>query len=195
MQQTLFETSSRPPVKAVIFPMTPDELRNPEISYAFIDTAYGRIIAGSTEKGIAAALFFSDGEDPLTLLLDRFPGAVLTEKQTAFSRQAENFFSGKDAEELQLHVSGTDFQLKVWKALLEIPAGSISSYANIASEMGDAKASRAVGNAVGANPVAVIIPCHRVVRADGIIGNYRWGSDRKQRMLREETQILFERKS
>ena len=171
--------------------MTPEELRTVEISYDFIDTDYGRLIVGSTEKGIAAALFFSENEDPLALLHDRFPNAVLEERKTAFSEQAKNFFSGKEPGELKLHVCGTGFQLKVWTALLGIPSGSISSYADIASGMGDAKFSRAVGNAVGANPVAIIIPCHRVVRADGIIGNYRWGSERKQQILREETKILF----
>lgn len=195
VQQTLFETSGRPCVNAVISPMTLEELQNLEISYEFIDTSYGQIIVGCTASGIATALFFSGGEDPLALVRERFPSALLKEEPTVFSGQAGDFFSAKDVEELNLHVSGTNFQLKVWKALLEIPAGSISSYADIALKTGDAKASRAVGNAVGANPVAVMIPCHRVVRADRIIGNYRWGSERKQQILREETKILFHREN
>jgi AraC family transcriptional regulator of adaptative response/methylated-DNA-[protein]-cysteine methyltransferase len=87
---------------------------------------------------------------------------------------------------LSLHVKGTNFQLKVWRALLEIPVGSVTTYGDLAAAVGDPKASRAVGTAVGSNPVSYLIPCHRVIRSTGEIGGYAWGPDRKRAMLRYE---------
>ena len=85
---------------------------------------------------------------------------------------------------MPLHIHGTNFQIKVWEALLSVPPGAAVSYSDLASAIGrDAKASRAVGRAVGANPIAYLIPCHRVLRADAEIGGYRWGTDRKRAML------------
>ena len=90
---------------------------------------------------------------------------------------------------LSLHVKGTNFQLKVWRALLEIPPGDVTTYGAIASKLGDPKASRAVGTAVGSNPVSYLIPCHRVIRASGELGGYAWGVDRKKAMLRREALV------
>jgi AraC family transcriptional regulator of adaptative response/methylated-DNA-[protein]-cysteine methyltransferase len=90
---------------------------------------------------------------------------------------------------LALHVKGTNFQLKVWNALLKIPDGSVTTYGALASSIGDPKASRAVGSAVGANPISYLIPCHRVIRATGELGGYAWGVDRKRVMLALETTI------
>jgi AraC family transcriptional regulator of adaptative response/methylated-DNA-[protein]-cysteine methyltransferase len=87
---------------------------------------------------------------------------------------------------LALHVKGTNFQLKVWRALLEIPAGSVTTYGTLAAVVGNPSASRAVGTAVGSNPVSYLIPCHRVIRASGELGGYAWGVERKKAMLWRE---------
>jgi AraC family transcriptional regulator of adaptative response/methylated-DNA-[protein]-cysteine methyltransferase len=95
---------------------------------------------------------------------------------------------------LALHVRGTNFQLKVWRALLEIPEGAVTTYGALATRVGDPKASRAVGTAVGSNPVSYLIPCHRVIRASGALGGYAWGVERKAVMLfREQTATPLER--
>jgi AraC family transcriptional regulator of adaptative response/methylated-DNA-[protein]-cysteine methyltransferase len=85
--------------------------------------------------------------------------------------------------EVKLHLKGTDFQLKVWETLLKIPMGGLSTYKDIAGQLGNSKASRAVGSAVGDNPVAFLIPCHRVIQSTGIIGQYHWGATRKTAMI------------
>src|SRR6056297_2222090 len=92
----------------------------------------------------------------------------------------------KRKKSIQLHLKGTPFQIKVWKALLEIPAGEVKTYGNLAENLGHPKAYRAVGTAVGQNSVAFIIPCHRVITSTGVIGNYRWGRDRKTAMFGRE---------
>ena len=100
-------------------------------------------------------------------------------------QNALQFFSGdwRDLQKIKLHLKGTPFQLKVWQSLLKIPVGNISTYASIAENILSPKAARAVGTAIGANPVAFLIPCHRVIKSSGIIGEYHWGSNRKVAML------------
>ena len=95
-------------------------------------------------------------------------------------------FNKKDKQTLPLHVQGTNFQINVWQALLKIPKGQLTSYGQLARDIGNPKASRAVGSAVGANPIAFLIPCHRVIRATGVIGDYRWGATRKRSMINWE---------
>ena len=86
-------------------------------------------------------------------------------------------------KKVKLHLKGTPFQIKVWNALLHIPSGSLKSYLDIAGEIGDAKASRAVGTAIGSNPIAYLIPCHRVITSSGNLGGYHWGIDRKSAII------------
>jgi AraC family transcriptional regulator of adaptative response/methylated-DNA-[protein]-cysteine methyltransferase len=88
-----------------------------------------------------------------------------------------------DLDKIKLHLKGTPFQIKVWNALLQIPVGSLKSYLEIANEIGDPKASRAVGTAIGNNPIAYIIPCHRVITSSGNLGGYHWGIDRKSAII------------
>jgi AraC family transcriptional regulator of adaptative response/methylated-DNA-[protein]-cysteine methyltransferase len=92
---------------------------------------------------------------------------------------------------IKLHLKGTDFQLKVWESLLTIPMGKLSTYGNLADKIGHSKASRAVGTAIGSNPVAFLIPCHRVIQSSGNIGGYRWGSERKQLIVGWESSRVY----
>ena len=110
---------------------------------------------------------------------------MLIHKTDPMQLNALNFFTGdwKDMRKLKLHLQGNPFQIKVWQALLRIPFGNISTYASIAEKIQSPKASRAVGTAIAKNPVAFLIPCHRVIRSSGIVGEYHWGSIRKNAIL------------
>ncbi len=169
--------------------MSPAEYKNGgrslEISYTYSDSPFGPILTASTTKGICHMAFEDDQEKALEDLKFRFPNASFMERQTAFHASALSIFS-KDwnrPESVKLHLKGTDFQLKVWQSLLAIPVGKLSTYGSLAGKIGHSGASRAVGTAIGSNPVAFLIPCHRVIRSSGEIGGYRWGSDRKQLMI------------
>jgi AraC family transcriptional regulator of adaptative response/methylated-DNA-[protein]-cysteine methyltransferase len=116
--------------------------------------------------------------------------ADLVPDQEATRVAAAKAFAGpghSTGASLTLHLKGTNFQLKVWDALLKVPEGTVTTYGDIASAIGDGKASRAVGTAVGSNPVSYLIPCHRVIRSTGELGGYAWGPDRKRVMLAVET--------
>ncbi|WP_294215400.1 methylated-DNA--[protein]-cysteine S-methyltransferase [uncultured Chryseobacterium sp.] len=169
--------------------MSPAEYKNGgrslEISYTYSDSPFGPILTASTTKGICHMAFEDNQEKALEDLKFRFPNASFMERQTAFHASALSIFS-KDwnrLESVKLHLKGTDFQLKVWQSLLAIPVGKLSTYGSLAGKIGHSGASRAVGTAIGSNPVAFLIPCHRVIRSSGEIGGYRWGSDRKQLMI------------
>ena len=111
--------------------------------------------------------------------------AQLHEGEHPFHEQALSIFGG-GGERIALHLKGTPFQVQVWRALLNIPQGSVQSYGSVAESIGRPRAARAVGTAVGHNPVAMIIPCHRVIRESGVIGDYRWGRGRKMALLAQE---------
>lgn len=135
-----------------------------------------------------AHLSFVDKEEDLslsTVLQRSFPGAVLERSDENTAGMAEAIFQGS-GRPYRLLARGTPFQLKVWWALLTIPAGSVVSYGELGKQIGMARAARAVGRAVGANPVALLIPCHRVIRSDGQLGGYRWGVERKRALLLRE---------
>ena len=97
----------------------------------------------------------------------------------------------KELSTIKLHLKGTSFQLKVWEALLKIPAGYLNSYSTVAAAAGNKKASRAVGSAIGNNPVAFLIPCHRVIKSTGNIGEYHWGSERKTAIIGWESAKVY----
>lgn len=168
--------------------MTPGDYKNGgenlSISYSFSVTPFGTILAASTLKGICHLAFADDKSDALIVLQKKFPNADYTEATDNFQTDALNAFTnGTSADAIKLHLKGTTFQLKVWEALLNIPIGNLITYGGIAQMVNSPKASRAVGSAVGDNPVAFIIPCHRVIQSTGIIGNYHWGSSRKAAMI------------
>ena len=114
-----------------------------------------------------------------------FPNAQFFESRDDMQLKALKVFqaSWRDLDEIKLHLLGTPFQLKVWEALLKIPSGSLSTYGAIAKEIEKPKSSRAVGTAIGSNPVAYLIPCHRVIRSNGELGGYMWGTNRKQAII------------
>ncbi len=169
--------------------MTPGEFRNGgealKINYSFAETPFGDIIIASTPKGICQLAFVKDERSGIGNLQYFFPNARLLQKTDMIQQDALRFFTGdwSDLQKVKLHLKGTAFQLKVWQSLLKIPFGNISTYASIAANVKSPGASRAVGSAVGSNPVAFLIPCHRVIRSSGIIGEYHWGSQRKTAIL------------
>ena len=144
-----------------------------------------------TPRGICHLAFVAPvtRKESLARLEHDWPLAHLVADQDATRGTATEAFpppgSGK-VPALALHVKGTNFQLKVWRALLEIPVGTVTTYGALASAIGDPKASRAVGTAVGSNPVSYLIPCHRVIRASGELGGYAWGVERKKVMIFKE---------
>ena len=129
--------------------------------------------------------FEEDKENALRDLQSRFPNASFFERKDDFQQNALSIFN-KDWSKLntiKLHLKGTDFQLKVWQSLLRIPMGRLSTYGQIAQNIDHAKAARAVGTAIGSNPVAFLIPCHRVIQSTGLLGGYEWGTLRKTAMI------------
>jgi AraC family transcriptional regulator of adaptative response/methylated-DNA-[protein]-cysteine methyltransferase len=148
-------------------------------------------LIATTSRGICFLGFVELGSRGAALksLRDTWQEASLQENSATVSSTVESIFSPtasavKDPLKVLLH--GTNFQLKVWEALLRIPKGVITSYSALSDAMGHPRASRAVGNAVGHNPVAYLVPCHRVLRANGKIGGYRWGAPRKRAILAVE---------
>lgn len=129
--------------------------------------------------------FENNEAEALEQLKSKFPNAVFQRKLDLIQQNALFIFRN-DWEQLpaiKLHLKGTDFQLKVWETLLKIPMGKLSSYGKIAEQIGNPNASRAIGTAVGSNPVAYLIPCHRVIQSSGDIGGYMWGNTRKTAII------------
>ena len=174
--------------------MTPTEYRaggaRAEIRFAVGECSLGSILVARSDRGVCA-IFLGDDPDALTReLQDRFPRATLIGADPAFEDVLAKVVGLIEAPgtgvDLPLDVRGTAFQQRVWRALREIPAGSTASYREIASRIGAPRAVRAVAHACAVNPVAVAIPCHRVVRSDGGLAGYRWGVERKRELLERE---------
>ena len=150
------------------------------------DSPFGEIFVAATERGICKLCFIDqdNAEDPLADLQKRWPGATVRSGKNESLKAVESLFEDqpKIDRPLSLYVSGTNFQVNVWRALLQIPQGKLTSYSKVAEAVGKPDAVRAVGTAVGANPVAFFIPCHRVLQQSGNIGGYRWGVTRKHAM-------------
>ena len=169
--------------------MTPAEYKNSAaglfIKYSFQDTPFGKCIIASTSKGICYMAFSEDSLSSITELKANFPKADFVENQTEFHRQALALFDQNqtDLETIKIHLKGTPFQLKVWTALLQIPAGALTTYKTLACSIDQPNASRAVGTAIGKNPIAFLIPCHRVIQSSGHFGGYRWDPIRKTAMI------------
>jgi len=173
--------------------MSPGEARRGDgllIRHGLAGSPFGRVFIATTSRGICALSFvdLERPEDPVSALAQRWPGARLVADPAGSAALARRIFARRPPPGgvLTLAVDGTNFQLQVWQALLRIPPGMVASYARIASAIGRPRATRAVANAAGANPVAWLIPCHRVLRGSGELGGYRWGTGRKQLMLLRE---------
>jgi AraC family transcriptional regulator of adaptative response/methylated-DNA-[protein]-cysteine methyltransferase len=144
---------------------------------------------GITERGICHLGFVQDGEgNAIDALVSEWKQARMIEDHNATAPLVEPIFdiSRRSSNPLHVHLRGTNFQIKVWEALLQIPAGRVTTYGQVASRIGHPTAMRAVGSAVGHNPIAVLIPCHRVIRKMGEFGNYRYGTTRKLALLAHE---------
>lgn len=170
--------------------MTPGEFKNGgkelSINYSFAETPFGEMIVASTPKGICHMAFADDGQmAAFNELKMNFPNAQFTQLVDANQQQALFIFTQdwSKLSQIKLHLKGTPFQLKVWDALIKVPAGELKTYSSIAQAVDAPKASRAVGSAIGSNPVAFLIPCHRVIRMNGETGEYHWGSARKSAMI------------
>ncbi len=154
------------------------------IDHGVHDTPFGQAFIALTPRGLCNFSFLDDQapQAPLTTLAQSWPEAELREAPSRTQSVIHTMFNGSKAPDrpLSLHVSGTNFQISVWRALLAIPPAKVVSYAQVASAVGNPKAARAVGLAVGANPVALMIPCHRVIQQNGKLGGYHWGETRKQ---------------
>lgn len=154
------------------------------IDHGMHDTPFGQAFVALTPRGVCNFSFLDDKapEVPLATLAHSWPEAELREAPSRTQNVINTMFDGSKAPDrpISLHVSGTNFQISVWRALLQIPPAKVVSYAQVASAVGNPKAARAVGLAVGANPVALMIPCHRVIQQNGKLGGYHRGEIRKQ---------------
>lgn len=162
------------------------------INYTFSDSPFGDILIASTPKGICYIAFLNDSQAALETLEKRFPNSSYSNFTDDNIQKAISAFTQNSLEpnEIKLHVKGTEFQVKVWEALLRIPMGKLVTYGDIAKSIGKPKANRAVGSAIGNNPVAFLIPCHRVIQSSGAFGQYHWGSTRKIAMAGWEAAII-----
>jgi AraC family transcriptional regulator, regulatory protein of adaptative response / methylated-DNA-[protein]-cysteine methyltransferase len=169
--------------------MTPGEFKNGgknlSVDYEFLHTPFGRALAAATEKGVCFMTFDDNEENVLDELFRHFPNAKFRRQFSPYISAIHQIFEPNTSgmTHLKLHLRGTPFQLKVWEALLKIPDGNLTTYGGLAAQVEQPQASRAVGTAVGKNPVAFLIPCHRVIRSNGLPGGYRWGTTRKTAMI------------
>ena len=157
------------------------------IRYGLHASPFGKCLVAVTERGICHLGFVQISEGAaIDNLVAEWKNARMIEDHRSTAPLIEPIFDANSRGKLNLHLRGTNFQLKVWEALLEIPAGKVTTYEGLAERIGQPTASRAVGTAVGHNPIAVLIPCHRVIRKIGEFGNYRYGAPRKKALLARE---------
>jgi len=205
-QATLFETTYETGLSGTgrlhdlfinIEGMTPAEYKhggkNLIINYSYADSTFGNILIASTAKGICHLSFSDYDELAFIQLKNQFPNATFNQKLDFIQQNALFIFTHdwKRLNEIKLHLKGTDFQIKVWETLIKIPSGKLSTYGQVARKINNPKASRAVGSAIGDNPVAYLIPCHRVIQSSGNFGQYHWGSNRKTAMIGWESSQLI----
>jgi AraC family transcriptional regulator of adaptative response/methylated-DNA-[protein]-cysteine methyltransferase len=197
-QATLFETAHETGLSGTgrlhdlfinIEGMTPAEYKNGgknlAINYSFAESPFGNILVASTEKGICYMAFCNDETLALQILEGHFPNARFKQMVDLIQQNALYIFTHDwtKLNQIKLHLKGTDFQLKVWQTLLKIPMGQLTTYGAIANKIENPNASRAVGTAIGNNPVAFLIPCHRVIQSTGTFGGYMWGTIRKTAII------------
>ena len=172
--------------------MTPGEFKalgaRLVIRFGLHDAPLGRVLLGATERGICWLSFVADDEAAVDEFRREWQGATLLRDQAATADYARRGFelAGRAREPLPLLLRGTNFQIKVWEALLRVPFGRLVSYQAVANAVGQPRAVRAVGAAVGRNNISWLIPCHRVILATGVIHNYRWGAAQKRKLLTVE---------
>lgn len=172
--------------------MTPGEFKRQAagvtISYGFSASPFGECLLAVTERGICHLAFVEEGKqsEALDALIQSWPGAVFDESPQLVRPLVKRIFKtdiADNSKPFTLHIKGTNFQINVWRALLSIPEGALISYSDIAAYLGHPTACRAVANAIALNPVAYLIPCHRVITQSGKVHNYRWGAVRKKAII------------
>jgi AraC family transcriptional regulator of adaptative response/methylated-DNA-[protein]-cysteine methyltransferase len=176
--------------------MTPGQYRSGgegrSIRYATAETSLGRVLVASTDRGICLIELGDTDQELIDLLVERFPKAELAGDDPEFAERVRKVVALIDRPglslDLPLDIRGTAFQRQVWEALRAIPIGSTATYAEVARSIGRPSAVRAVASACASNDLAIIIPCHRVIRSDGGLGGYRWGLSRKQALLDGEAE-------
>lgn len=174
--------------------ISPNEYKTDlNIQYGIHPTPFGNCLLATTPHGICTLHFLDPTQTPTaeTILHQHFPKATFQTAPEVTEPLRDRIFQPPTQSQnpLQLHVKGTEFQQQVWQALLNIPFGTTTTYQELAIALNRPTAARAVGNAVGKNPVGYLIPCHRVVRRSGELGGYRWGVERKAAMLAWEAKI------
>jgi AraC family transcriptional regulator, regulatory protein of adaptative response / methylated-DNA-[protein]-cysteine methyltransferase len=169
--------------------MSPAEYKNGgknlEINFSFAESPFGNILVASTAKGICHMAFYDDEQTALATLQSHFPQAIFNRKLDILQQNALFIFQNdwSKLKQVKLHLKGTYFQLKVWETLLKIPMGQLTTYGSVAQQIEKPNASRAVGTAIGNNPVAFLIPCHRIIQSSGNFGGYMWGTTRKTAII------------
>lgn len=158
------------------------------VSYSFFSSPFGKIAVASMPQGVCYVGYALSRENALQELRERFPKSTFRHLKNKQHEHVKKLFLGKweKGNKLLLYVKGTEFQLKVWEALLQIPTGTLSVYGKIAAAVGYPKAQRAVGSAIGRNPILYIIPCHRVIAQNGKMGGFYWGIEKKLELLNVE---------
>lgn len=193
-QQNLFavENSSSTKLEDFISLEEFSQTKEIQLHFSFIQSPFGEALVASTHKGICLIWFAENRKEAIAELSKRFSGAIIEEKAEEVHKDILQFFQPDDSKwpKLNVQVQGSPFQIKVWKALLQIPFGQMTNYKNIADQIGQPNASRAVGTAIGKNPIAYIIPCHRVVQTNGQLGGYMWGIKRKSAIIRWEQERI-----
>lgn len=168
---------------------TPGEIKNGgagwTIDAGFASTPFGICCVGNGPRGVCHMAFVDnhDRTSSAGAIHDLWPQAELSWSDSAAQRIADQVFQNREGGTLRAIVRATPFQIRVWRALIKVPVGNVVSYGHLAKAAGAPGAARAVGTAVGSNPLAFLIPCHRVIRETGVIGQYRWGHERKRIML------------
>ncbi|TGL88197.1 methylated-DNA--[protein]-cysteine S-methyltransferase [Leptospira congkakensis] len=177
--------------------MTPGEYKRGGeglvLQYEVFPSLFGDILLVSSERGIQSLQFIDSSDKGISESKAEFPSAVWKEGGNGEHQKLKDYFQRLVIPEtpIPLYVYGTEFQLKVWRSLLKIPLGAVSTYGDIATSIGQTSAQRAVGTAIGKNPIAYLIPCHRVIQTSGLFGGYRWDPDRKRMIIAWEQARLI----
>jgi AraC family transcriptional regulator, regulatory protein of adaptative response / methylated-DNA-[protein]-cysteine methyltransferase len=169
--------------------MSPAEYKNGgknlDINFSFAESPFGNMLVASTAKGICYMAFYAEEQTAFATLQSHFPQANFQRKLDILQQNALFIFQNdwSKLKQVKLYLKGTEFQLKVWETLLKIPMGQLTTYGSVAQQIEKPNASRAVGTAIGSNPVAFLIPCHRIIQSSGNFGGYMWGNTRKTAII------------
>ena len=158
-----------------------------KITYGFYETKFGLILLATTDLGVCYLHFVEDKSKKLKEFQSYFFDCNLEEEINDDHKIIIDLINGKkEIKRVKLHIKGTDFQKAVWKELVKIPRGKLTTYSEVAKGVGNEKASRAVGSAIGMNEIALLIPCHRVIQKTGKLTGFRWGNEKKKQLLIKE---------